>query len=71
MSGSPNPPMMMPQMSASCPNKMQDDHTRMHGELQHLRLSLCSPPTLVAPPVDMKLVEKERQKKNNHNMSRF
>ena len=35
MSGSPNPPMMMSQMSASCPNKMQDDHTRMHG-LSHV-----------------------------------
>ncbi|CAI8007593.1 Transcription factor E3 [Geodia barretti] len=50
ISGSPNPPMMMPQMSASCPNNVQDDHTGMHG------------------PMDMKLVEKERQKKNNHNM---
>jgi hypothetical protein len=51
ISGSPNPPMMMSQMSASCPNEMQDDHTRMH-----------------APPMDMKMVAKERQKKNNHNM---
>ena len=32
ISGSPNPPMMMSQMSASCPNEMQDDHTRMHGQ---------------------------------------
>ena len=32
ISGSPNPPMMMPQMSASCPNNVQDDHTGMHGQ---------------------------------------
>lgn len=31
LSGSPNPPMLLPQMSASCPNTMQDDHSRMHG----------------------------------------
>jgi hypothetical protein len=49
LSGSPNPPIF-PQMSASCPNAMQEEHGMMHG------------------PMDVKLVEKERQKKNNHNM---
>ena len=33
LSGSPNPPILMPQMSVSCPNAMQDEHGRMHGML--------------------------------------
>lgn len=51
LSGSPNTPMLLPHVSASCPNTMQDEHGRMHGS-----------------PLDIKQVEKERQKKNNHNM---
>lgn len=72
MSGSPNPPMLLPQMSASCPNTM-DDHGMMHGlwilSLLHvLHFPPSRPPS--APPLDIKMVEKERQKKNNHNMSK-
>ena len=70
LSGSPNPPMF-PQMSASCPNAMQDEHGRLHGRPS---VSLFLTPAvnhspLPGPPLDTKLVEKERQKKNNHNMS--
>lgn len=74
ISGSPNPPMLLPQMSASCPNTM-DEHGRMHGllilSLLHVHLPSI-PPSLPpsAPPLDIKMVEKERQKKNNHNMSK-
>ena len=46
LSGSPNPPMLLPQMSASCPNGMQEERGLMRGEPLPRVAVLCSRPTI-------------------------
>ena len=52
LSGSPNPPMLLPQMSASCPNAMQEERGMMRGEPLPCVVVLCARPAIsvLSPP---------------------
>lgn len=52
ISGSPNPPILMPQMSASCPNTMQDELGRMPG-MPPLNNNILLTPSILSPSLSL------------------
>ena len=68
--------MFLPQMSASCPPEMKEEKMNTFGMNPSmfviLMMSFCDVILFIlAQSIDLKVFQKDRQKKNNHNMSEF